>query len=503
MKQTRCLGFLLVMSGLILGLKGAEPPGRVHLTTGQHQLFLDDYLVGSLYRVKRQVNPPVKYEGNPVVFAEKPWERHPGPKWNPAETEALQIRSAPCWDPREQVWKMWYYSASRTLFARSKDGIKWEKPSLGKREFQGSKDNNMVLVRGDPESFIQHVLLDPDGTPERRYKGFIGGRNRHPVVSADGYVFTKLDVPLIPSQDESHLNYDEVKKRFIATVKHRGPFGRAVFLSLSKDFEQWTEPELIFHADAYDQLLGERRVQDHLANPRLRLMTVNQPEHYNTEIYNMPVFPYEGIYIGLPNFFESSGHSPNRNQEGVNSVKLSTSRDPSLKKWVKVGDRGSFIPVSEVGGGAIDTGQVLAASRPQVHGDELWFYYTGYNHRFQKDDPYQGAIHLAKLKRDRFAFFGSDKKGGFVETRAVSFDGSRLFVNADASDGELRVEVVNERGREVLEGWTRDRCRSIQGDHLSAEVKWTGQQDLSALRGQRVRFRFRLYSARLFSFWVQ
>lgn len=503
MKQTRCLGFLLVMSGLILGLKGAEPPGRVHLTTGQHQLFLDDYLVGSLYRVKRQVNPPVKYEGNPVVFAEKPWERHPGPKWNPAETEALQIRSAPCWDPREQVWKMWYYSASRTLFARSKDGIKWEKPSLGKREFQGSKDNNMVLVKGDPESFIQHVLLDPDGTPERRYKGFIGGRNRHPVVSADGYVFTKLDVPLIPSQDESHLNYDEVKKRFIATVKHRGPFGRSVFLSLSKDFEQWTEPELIFHADAYDQLLGERRVKDHLANPRLRLMTVNQPEHYNTEIYNMPVFPYEGIYIGLPNFFESSGHSPNRNQEGVNSVKLSTSRDPSLKKWVKVGDRGSFIPVSEVGGGAIDTGQVLAASRPQVHGDELWFYYTGYNHRFQKDDPYQGAIHLATLKRDRFAFFGSDKKGGFVETRAVSFDGSRLFVNADASDGELRVEVVNERGREVLEGWTRDRCLSIQGDHLSAEVKWTGQQDLSALRGQRVRFRFRLYSARLFSFWVQ
>ena len=503
MKQTRYLAFLLVLSGLILGLQGAAPPGRVHLATGQHQLFLDDYLVGSLYRVKRRVNQPVKYEGNPVVFAEKPWEKHPGPDWNPAETEAIQIRSAPCWDPQEQVWKMWYHSSSGALFARSKDGIRWEKPSLGKREFQGSKDNNLVLVKGAPEAFVQHVLLDPDGTPERRYKGFIGSRDRHPVVSADGYVFTKLDVPVIPSQDESHLNYDEIEKRFIATVKHRGPFGRSVFLSLSKDFEKWTEPELIFHADAYDQLLGERRVQEHLANPRLRLMTVNQPEHYNTEIYNMPVFPYEGIYIGLPNFFESSGHSPNRNQEGVNSVKLSTSRDPSLRRWVKVGDRGSFIPVSEVGGRAFDTGQVLAASRPQVHGDELWFYYTGINHRFQTDDPYRGAIHLAKLKRDRFAYFGSDDKGGFVETRALSFDGRRLFVNADASDGELRVEVVNERGRQVLEGWSRDRCRPIQGDHLAAEVKWTGQGDLSSMIGKRIRFRFRLYNARLFSFWVQ
>ncbi len=506
MKQQRYLGFVLAMSWLIVGLEGAKPPGRVHLPTGQHQLLLDDYLIGSLYRVERRVNRPVKYEGNPVVTADRPWEKHPGPDWNPAVTEGVKIRSAPCWDPQEQVWKMWYYAGPgptpRALFARSKDGITWEKPSLGKREFEGSKDNNLILVEDDPEAFVLHVLLDPEGTGERRYKGLIGYRDRHPVVSADGYVFTKLDVPPIPSQDTSHLNYDEVKKRFIATVKHRGPFGRSVYLSLSKDFEKWTEPELIFHADAYDQRLGEKRVREHLSNPRLRLLTVNQPEHYNTEIYNMPVFPYEGIYIGLPNFFEASGHSPNRNQEGVNSVKLSTSRD--LRRWVKVGDRGSsFIPVSELGGGAIDIGQVLAASRPQVHGDELWFYYTGLNHRFQTDDPYRAAIHLAKLKRDRFAYFTSDEKGGFVETRALSFDGDQLFINTDANKGELRVEVIDERGRKVLEGWSKDRCRSIQGDHLRAEIKWTGQKDLSSLQGQRVRFRFRLYNARLFSFWIE
>ena len=441
-----CSGFVLLILWFMVPSWGAKPPLYIQLPTGQHQLFLDDYLIGALYRVERKINPPVKYEGNPLILADKPWEEGPGPYWNTGTQKVLQIRSAPCWDPEEQVWKLWYFTAHKTAYARSTDGLNWEKPILNKREYEGSKENNLVLVQGDPEAFIQHVLLDPDATPERRYKGLIGSNGRKPVISADGYVFTKLDVPPIPSQDESHLTYDEVRKQFIATVKHRGPFGRSVYLSLSTDFEKWTDPELIFHADAYDQLLGEERVREHLANPRLRTMTINQPEHYNTEIYNMPVFPYEGIYIGLPNHFESSGHAPNRNQEGVNSVRLATSRD--LRRWVKVGNRESFISVSEIGDGAIDTGQVWAGSRPQIHGDELWFYYTGYNHRFETKAPYRSGVHLAKLKRDRFASFGSDEKGGFVETRAIRFEGSRLFLNADASEGEVRVEVVDvKRGR--------------------------------------------------------
>jgi len=99
---------------------------------------------------------------------------------------------------------------------------------------------------------------------------------------------------------------------------------------------------LIFHADALDQSLGEARVREHLTNPRLRTLTVNVPEQYNTEIYSMPVFPYEGLYIGLPTYFEASGQTPNRNQEGVNSVKLSVSRD--LRRWEKVGSRSFLHP---------------------------------------------------------------------------------------------------------------------------------------------------------------
>ena len=244
---------------------------------------------------------------------------------------------------------------------------------------------------------------------------------------------------------------------------------------------------------AYNLYLSMHQPRKHPDNPVLPLGEPGDPDEWQQR--------YEGIYIGLPNHFEASGLAPNRNQEGVNSVKLATSRD--LRRWVKVGNRESFIPVSEIGGGAIDTGQVWAGSRPQIHGDELWFYYTGYNHRFETKDPYRSGVHLAKLKRDRFTSFGSDQEGGFVETRAIRFDGSRLFLNANASEGEVRVEVIDLKGRKVLEGWTRDEANPIKGDQLRVEAKWRGQKDLSSFQGESIRFRFRLYNARLFSFWIE
>ena len=496
-------GVLPLALALALAAAEVEPKTYEHIIipSGEHQLFLDDFLLGALHRVKRRIHQPAKYDGNLVLRGDQPWEG-----------VSIQTRSAPCWDPDEKVWKLWYFGAGpRTGFARSKDGIHWEKPVLGKRDFEGSRENNMVVIKGDPGGFIQHVVIDPDAPPARRYKGMQGSSGRKPLVSADGYEFEHLDVPTVPSQDESHLNYDEVHKRFILTLKQRGPFGRSVYLSLSRNFEQWTRPELIFHADARDQELGRKRMREHFANSRLYTPYFNAPEEYNTEIYNMPVFPYEGIYIGMPNFFESSGRTPmpHNNQDGVNSVKLATSRD--LRRWTKVGNRDSFIPVSELGAGRIDTVQIFAASRPIVRGDELWFYYTGINQRYSPDGKYlfspdgkaQGGIHLAKLRRDGFVSFYADEQSGFVETRAIRFDGKRLFVNADARGGELRAEVVNARGREVLATWDRSEAAAVTGDHLRTELTWQNHEGVEALRGTTVRFRFHLNDAHLYSFWIE
>ncbi|PYV13686.1 MAG: hypothetical protein DMG07_13715, partial [Acidobacteria bacterium] len=258
----------------LVAVEGAaqNPYDSVFVPSGVRQLFLDDYLLGDLYRVRRTVHEPARFDGNVVVAADRPWEG-----------TSIQIRSAPCWDASAQVWKMWYHASAGLAFARSRDGVRWEKPSLGKVDYQGSRDNNLVGVRGSSKPDVTHVLLDPGAPPERRYKAVLGSNGRRPAVSDDGYEFTPLPVPAIPSQDESHLNYDETRRQYILTVKLRGPFGRSVYLSLSRDFENWTRPELIFHADALDQKLGEERVRRHLTDPRLHRLTVDRPDEYNTE----------------------------------------------------------------------------------------------------------------------------------------------------------------------------------------------------------------------------
>jgi len=480
------------------------PFGTPVIRPGERQLFLDDFIIGDLHQLTRVIHQPKKYAGNPVIRPDIP-----------TDGSTIQIRDAPSWDEQEEVWKVWYIrfgddgnGASGSGYAWSKNGIDWVKPSLGLVESHGSRDNNLIMVAGDPEAFTQHVFIDPHAPPERRYKGMIGPDGRQPLVSSDGFVFTKLDVPMIPSQDESHINWDEGRQQYILTVKHNGPFGRSVYLSLSKDFENWSVPELIYFADAQDQVLGELYLREVAANPRMWRPTINEPSEYNVEVYNLPVFPYEGLYIGLPTYFESSGRipKPRGNQDGVSSPKLVCSRD--LRSWTRVGDRSHFIPVSELGTDALDTGQILASSHPIRMEDELWFYYTGLDVRHRPNmakviDEYHGGIHLAKLRLDGFVSLRGGEEGGFVDTRPVALEGNSLFINTTTTEGgRIIAEITDSEGRAPLPGWSVDECVEVSGDHLRVELRWEGR-NLSELKGDRVRVRFHLQSADLYSFWME
>lgn len=476
--------------------------GTLILEPGPRQLLLDDYILGDINLVERVIHQPKKFAGNPSILPDLP-----------TDGLVVQIRSAPNWDEVEQVWKLWYIrfgddgnGASGSDYATSKDGIHWEKPVVGVVEVHGSKQNNLVMVAGDPQAFSQHISNDPHAPPENRYKGMVGPRGRQPIVSADGFVFTKLDVPEIPSEDESHIYWDESEQRYIFTVKHNGPFGRSVYLSLSDDLLNWTDPELIYHAAAPDQKLGARYIQEVAHNPLMWQPTIKHREEYNVEIYNMPVFRYEGLYIGLRNYFEISGRNPQPrgNQDGVNSPKLASSRD--LRSWTRVGDHSHFLPISEMGEGVLDTGQVFAASHPIRMGDELWFYYTGIDVRHRPNvpkvvDEYRGGIYLAKLRLDGFVSMRGEDENSVLDTRPLRIEGCRLFINGVA-DGRITAEISDAQGCHALPGWGREDCHPVTGDQLATELSWSGR-DLSELAGQQVRVRFHLENADLYSFWVE
>ena len=84
------------------------------------------------------------------------------------------------------------------LYSTSEDGVNWENPELGFYEWRGSKKNNIALAPGSEH--LAHIIRDEtDPDPQRRYKALFGSNGRKPAVSADGFEWTMLDVPPVPS----------------------------------------------------------------------------------------------------------------------------------------------------------------------------------------------------------------------------------------------------------------------------------------------------------------
>ena len=85
---------------------------------------------------------------------------------------------------------------------------------------------------------------------------------------------------------------------FIHTVKRRGPYDRSHGLATSRDFKQWKDYGLIFHADELDQKLGHMRIKAYLADPTRLLPVPEHPARYTVDVYNFAVFRYEGFTSG-------------------------------------------------------------------------------------------------------------------------------------------------------------------------------------------------------------
>jgi hypothetical protein len=55
-----------------------------------------------------------------------------------------------------------------TCYAESRDGITWTKPKLGLVEFNGSKDNNIILIGAGCHNFSPFKDTNPNCPPESR-----------------------------------------------------------------------------------------------------------------------------------------------------------------------------------------------------------------------------------------------------------------------------------------------------------------------------------------------
>ena len=168
-----------------------------------------------------------------------------------------------------------------------------------------------------------------------------------------------------------------------------------------------------------------------------------------------------------------------------------------MKTFERLGNRSTFIGPSPVGHGAYDLTQLLGPSAPVIHGDELWFYYTGIKYRTRPENVEQnaGAVCLAVLRRDGFVSLDAGETDGMLVTKPFRLAATDFFVNVDATNGgSLQILLLDKLGQPMAVSGP------ITGDSCRAPVLWE-RGDLSNLLGQTVQVQFRLRKAQLYSFW--
>ena len=166
-------------------------------------------------------------------------------------------------------------------------------------------------------------------------------------------------------------------------------------------------------------------------------------------------------------------------------------------------DRQPFIGQSPAGAGAYDITQILGPSAPVLHGDTLWFYYTGMKYRAAAKwadshtlDPDRGAVCLAVLRRDGFVSLDAGNAAGVLVTQPFRLSGRTLYANVTAVRGELSVELQD------LDGTVLATSERLQGEQLRGELRWP-EGDLRQWQGRPVTLRFTLRHARFYSYWFE
>ncbi len=518
------------------------------------RLFLDDYHVAEITGLTRLMHRPEK---RGLVFAPH------------GATDGIRVQtaSAPVWVPEENVFKLfymgfpyrnhgWIVNEIGSAVALSSNGLDWKRPVLNQVKIGGSTANNRFFTV-DPalrwgDNKLMEVIYDcHDPDPQRRYKGLLGAIGRTPVVSADGVHWKTIGAKTIPSSDTSTLIYDEQAKRYLAILKNGTKFGRSAAVAFSDDFKTWTTPRTTFHTDEQDREIALDRIQKRLADPNMQNPTFNDPHPetgwkppgfdpgigksriptWRAETYKLAVFPYEGLYIGIPEIYYPTGPAlPQRNNTvGFHEIQLAFNRDPELRRegWTRLGDREPFIETSGLDNGLagnFDRQQLGVVNRPVVMNDELWFYYNGAKGRSlpyklwpdgtvrneekltteEKADFDDGwiAICLATLRLDGFVSLTAGKEPGQVITKPFPAIGDRLLLNVDVqTDGEARVEVLDEDQRPIS-GFELASCKPLQGRSVEQQATWGGNANWGQLAGKMVCLRIRLRKANLYAFWT-
>ena len=511
-------------------------------TSTTRQLFLDNRVIDRVVGVERRFHRPRRFEDNPVLQPERPWELSGG---------GIHLYGGTVlYDEEDHVFKMWYRTSTeldpqqhagaaetdgsyRACYATSEDGLTWERPELGLVDHEDSTRNNLLPPAIGTSRQIRrpNLILDyEESDPGRRYKmlymdGIDGRWALCQGFSADGIHWqlnvgeqTCFEPPIAPNgilfgwdpKRREFVHYHRKDGRITVNIDGRSTRSRqAVMRTSSPDFETWGDTaEALARGEADPPNWNPSHGIDLaglLYTDDLYVGFVDSTTAY--DVNDVPPDLWETVY--------ADSFAEYRTELVISRDGIGWHRLQPHWEFMRPGLWGTW------------DRHHIGLTKPIVKDSELFLFYSGSNmpmgatatdhplrdiaNTVQDGQRMGHAIGLARMRLDGFASMDGGEEGGSLTTRPLLFDGNRLLVNARAPEeafsgsndvhapyGTLDVELLDAQGRPVA-GYTRKDCDTFTGDELNHTVTWCGRSAIEGMT-EPARLRFYLTNAALYAF---
>lgn len=494
---------VVVLVAVLEPLHSAETAGTIDVGA-RRELFVDDYLIGSLRDAQRQLHHPTPREI--AIVHDAPWEGA-GSGYHTVIRDGELLRM--------------YYRGSKLgvengklklgrevyCYAESRDGLTFTKPELGLHEYEGSTRNNIIWTGVGTHNFAPFLDARPDCPAASRFKA-LGGLPKQGGLfafhSADGLrwsllsekpVVTKgaFDSQNLAFWDAAAGTYRAYFRTFtegVTTEKVWKPAGyRAIRTATSRDFLTWENEADLTYKDSPAEHLYTNQIAPYFRAPHLLIG-----------------FPTRYVERGWSDSMRALPQLELREQRAAAHLRYGTALTEALlmasrngvhfERWNEAFLRpGPERPDTWLYGHqyvawhAVETKSSLPGAPPEMS-------------LYASEGSWHGndnAMRRYSLRLDGFVSIHAPLRGGELLTKPLRFTGDRLTLNfATSAAGDIRVEIQDAKG-EPHPGFGLEDCAPIFGDTLDRTVVWKGGS-LNKLAGTAVRLRFVLRDADLYSF---
>ena len=402
------------------------------------------------------------------------------------------------------------YPPYKIYYAESHDGINWIKPKLGIREYNGSKENNIILDNKTDAPFASFfVYLDenPACPADEKYKGiaisteskFSKNRILFCFLSGDGINF-RNGWKITDKGSFDSLNtilWDEITQKYMGYARGLHYYDennnlvcekwegiRDVRYIESVDFKNWSDPKLLDFGDADDYALYTNVVSKYY---RANHVFTGFPTRYVERTEWTDTFDK---LTGVEKRHERYNESP-RYGLALTDCIFMTSRDGY--QWKRY-DEAILRPDPEepnnwVYGDCFPAVGMIETPGSYPGTDNEISMYVKKNHWMEvPEDLYRYTMRI-----DGFVSYHATYKPQVLTTKPFIYDGDELIINFSTSAiGYLYIKIKDEDGNEI-------NSYEIFGDKIDRKVGFMDGSP-SQLKSKPVVMEIKMSDADIYSF---